>query len=142
MIYECNILALTAKWGEKHIRKQNLSTLQHLADDYDEMCVQMGLGTSISGFIYYLNSVEPDKEKDNQSNTVKVFTYHGSKGLEWPMVILFSLDKNTLEPNDFISKSLMRVREMVLEVTSRLMTILLQRIIICIFIQKLLKVEW
>lgn len=114
LIYECNIPALTAKWGDEHIRKQNLSTLQHLADDYDEMCVQMGLGTSISGFIYYLNSVEPDKEKDNQSNTVKVFTYHGSKGLEWPMVIMHGLEKDTLEPNDFISKSIMRVREMVL----------------------------
>ena len=110
----CNVPALTAKWGDEHIRKQNLSTLQHLADDYDEMCVQMGLGTSISGFIYYLNSVEPDKEKDNQSNTVKVFTYHGSKGLEWPMVIMHGLEKDTLEPNDFIDKSLMRVRELVL----------------------------
>ncbi len=115
LIYECDVPALTAKWGDEHIRKQNLSTLQHLADDYDEMCVQMGLGTSISGFIYYLNSVEPDKEKDNQSNTVKVFTYHGSKGLEWPMVILFSLDKNTLETSEFISKTIMKVREMVLE---------------------------
>ena len=115
LIYECNIPALTAKWGEEHIRKQNLSTLQHLADDYDEMCVQMGLGSSIGGFIYFLNSVEPDNEKDNQSNSVKVFTYHGSKGLEWPMVILYSLDYNSLEPNDFIPKSLMRVREIELE---------------------------
>ena len=115
LIYECNIPALTAKWGDEHIRKQNLSTLQHLADDYDEMCVQMGLGSSIGGFIYFLNSVEPDNEKDNQSNSVKVFTYHGSKGLEWPMVILYSLDYNSLEANDFISKSLMKVRERVLE---------------------------
>ena len=114
LIYECDIPALTARWGDEHIRKQNLSTLQHLADDYDEMCVQMGLGTSISGFIYYLNSVEPDKEKDNQSNTVKVFTYHGSKGLEWPMVIMHGLEKNSLEPSDFIYKSVMKVRELVL----------------------------
>ena len=114
LIYECNILALASKWGDENIRQQNLSTLQHLADDYDGMCLQMGLGTSISGFIYYLNSVEPDKEKDNHSNTVKVFTYHGSKGLEWPVVILHGLDKDSLEVNDFIRKSIMRVREMVL----------------------------
>ena len=114
LIYECNIPALTSRWGEGRIRQQNLSTLQHLADDYDEMCLQMGLGTSISGFIYYLNSVEPDKEKDNQSNTVKVFTYHGSKGLEWPVVILHGLGKDSLEVNDFIKKSLMKVRELVL----------------------------
>lgn len=112
IIYECNLPALVAKWGDLHIRQQNLSTLQHLADDYDQMCLQMGLGSSISGFIYYLNIIEPDKESDNQSNTVKVLTYHGSKGLEWPVVILNELNEDTLEDGTLIRKSFMRVREM------------------------------
>jgi ATP-dependent helicase/nuclease subunit A len=111
IIYECNLPALVAKWGDLHIRQQNLSTLQHLADDYDQMCLQMGLGSSISGFIYYLNIIEPDKESDNQSNTVKVLTYHGSKGLEWPVVILNELNVDTLEDGTLIRKSFMRVRE-------------------------------
>ena len=115
IIYECNLPALVAKWGDQHIRQQNLSTLQHLADDYDQMCLQMGLGTSISGFIYYLNTIEPDKEKDNQSDTVKVFTYHGSKGLEWPVVILNELNEDTLDDGILIKKSFMRVREVVLK---------------------------
>ena len=115
IIYECNLPALVAKWGDQHIRQQNLSTLQHLADDYDQMCLQMGLGTSISGFIYYLNTIEPDKEKDNQSDTVKVFTYHGSKGLEWPVVILNELNEDTLDDGTLIKKSFMRVREVVLK---------------------------
>ena len=112
IIYECNLPALVAKWGDLHIRQQNLSTLQHLADDYDQMCLQMGLGSSISGFIYYLSIIEPDKESDNQSNTVKVLTYHGSKGLEWPVVILNELNEDTLEDGTLIRKSFMRVREM------------------------------
>lgn len=112
LIYECNLPALTAKWGDQHIRQQNLSTLQHLADDYDQMCLQMGQGSSISGFINYLKINEPDKEKDNISDTVKVFTYHGAKGLEWPVVILHSLDNDVLEQNDFIRKNIMKVREM------------------------------
>ena len=115
LIYECNIPALTARWGDAHIRQQNLSTLQHLADDYDEMCLQMGQGSSISGFLNYLNSNEPDKEKDNMSDTVKVFTYHGAKGLEWPVVIMHGLHKDVLEQKDFIRKNFMRVREMVLK---------------------------
>lgn len=115
LIYECNIPALTARWDDTHIRQQNLSTLQHLADDYDEMCLQMGQGSSISGFLNYLNSNEPDKEKDNMSDTVKVFTYHGAKGLEWPVVIMYGLHKDVLEQKDFIRKNFMRVREMVLK---------------------------
>lgn len=114
LIYECNIPALTARWGDARIRQQNLSTLQHLADDYDEMCLQMGQGSSISGFLNYLNSNEPDKEKDNMSDTVKVFTYHGAKGLEWPVVIMHGLHKDVLEQKEFIRKNFMRVREMVL----------------------------
>ena len=115
LIYECNIPALASKWGDTRIRQQNLSTVQHLANDYDQMCLQMGLGTSINGFIYYLNSIEPDKEKDNQSDTVKVFTYHGSKGLEWPVVIMCELNQDSLNTNELIRKSLMKVREMVLQ---------------------------
>lgn len=114
LIYECNVPALTARWGDAHLRRQNLSTLQHLADDYDQMCLQMGQGSSISGFLNYLNSNEPDKEKENQSDTVKVFTYHGAKGLEWPVVIMHGLDENNLEPQSFVKKSIMKVREMVL----------------------------
>lgn len=114
LIYECNIPALTARWGDSRIRKQNLSTIQHLADDYDQMCLQMGLGTSINGFIYYLNSIEPDREKDNLSDTVKVFTYHGSKGLEWPVVVLNELNEDSLNTTTLIKKSFMRVREVVI----------------------------
>lgn len=113
LIYECDLPALTVRWGDQHIRQQNLSTVQHLADDYDQMCLQMGLGTSISGFIYYLNSVEPDKERDNKSNTVKVFTYHGSKGLEWPVVVLNELHEDALDSSELIKKSFMKVREVV-----------------------------
>ena len=114
IIYESDIPSLTARWGDAQVRRQNLSTLVHLADDYDQMCLQMGLGTSISGFIYYLNSIEPDKEKDNTSDTVKVFTYHGSKGLEWPVVIMHGLGENVLTDAEFTRKSFMKVREVVL----------------------------
>ena len=114
LIEECDILNLVAKWGDVTTRRQNLSTLKHLAEDYDEMCIQLGQGTSINGFINYLNANDPDKEKDNQSNTVKVLTYHGSKGLEWSVVILCDLHDDRLEINSFIKKTIMSVREMVL----------------------------
>lgn len=115
VIYENDIPALCAKWGDKETRYQNLSALQHLAEEYDQMCLQMGLGSSVGGFIYFLNTVEPDKEKDNLSDTVKVFTYHGAKGLEWPVVIMNELEKNSLDDDDFIKMQFMKVREVVLK---------------------------
>lgn len=118
LIYECNVLSVVERWGDPDIRKQNLSTLQHLAQDYDQMCLQMGLGASINGFIYYLYTIEPDKEKDNMSDTVKVFTYHGSKGLEWPIVIMNELDKDALDDKEFSKKQFAQVREVVCDVVS------------------------
>ena len=115
LIYECDIPSVVERWGDGYIRRQNLSTLRHLADDYDQMCLQMGLGTSINGFIYYLNTMEPDKEKDNMSDTVKVLTYHGSKGLEWPVVIMSELGTDSLLDKDFSKKQFASVREMVSE---------------------------
>lgn len=115
VVYKSNAPTLVARWGDEQIRRQNLSTLIRLAEDYDHMCQQMGLGASISGLIYYLDSIEPDKEKDNRSNTVKVFTYHSSKGLEWPLVIMADLNKDTLNDADFTKKTFMRVREVALE---------------------------
>ena len=113
VIYRSDIPALVERWGDGHLRRQNLATLQCLAQEYDRMCLQMGMGTSVSGFIYYLNSNEPDKAKDNRSNTVKVLTYHGSKGLEWPVVIMTDLDENPLDDNALTKKQFMSVREVV-----------------------------
>lgn len=111
LIYECDIPALADRWSDGDIRRQNLSTLRQLAADYDQRCLQMGLGASVTGFIYFLNSTEPDKSPDNHSNTVKVLTYHGSKGLEWSTVILSSLSNNALDDSDCIKKSFMKVLE-------------------------------
>ena len=115
LTYICDLPALVARWGDVPARRQNLSSLQKLAEDYDQMCLQLGLGSSINGFIYYLNTIEPDAEKDNMSDTVKVFTYHGSKGLEWPVVIMHELDNDGLEDNDFAKKHFAGVREVISE---------------------------
>jgi ATP-dependent helicase/nuclease subunit A len=76
------------KWGDALIRQQNLNTIIDVAKRYDDECLQNGRGTSIAGFINYLNSNEDKPEPDNVSNTIKVMTYHKSKGLEWPIVFL------------------------------------------------------
>ena len=59
----------------------------------------MNLG---SGLIGFLNFVESNKEYNVQAantnrDAVNIMTYHKSKGLEWPMVILSDLNKNPLD---------------------------------------------
>ena len=88
---ELDLDNIVEKWGDATQRRHNLSTVVNMAKAYDEMCRQMGLGSSILGFINYLTITKPENKTDNAADTVKVLTYHRSKGLEWPVVILYQL---------------------------------------------------
>ena len=90
---ELDLDNIVEKWGDATQRKHNLSTVINIAKAYDDMCCQMGLGSSITGFINFLTITKPENKTDNAANTVKVLTYHRAKGLEWPVVILYQLWK-------------------------------------------------
>lgn len=109
IIAELNLVEIVKKWGEGPTRIQNLYTFENIAKQYDEHCVQLGLGSTIGGFLQYLKTIEMDTPADNISNTVKVLTYHKSKGLEWPVVILTSLEKNSLDTQSLITKQYLSV---------------------------------
>ena len=112
IIYGLALPELVAKWGDVDNRRQNLQTLCALARKYDEHCLQMGIGASIGGLLTYLSYAEIENKIDNAANAVKVLTYHKSKGLEWPYVILSSLGNDSLEVNDFTKKNFWGIHEL------------------------------
>ena len=104
VIDELDLRGLCAKWGESSNRQANLDTLQAQAREYDNHCIQLGLGSSIGGYIDYVTGLQIPPKADNSSDGVKVMTYHGSKGLEWRMVILYSTWKDPLFVNVMIPR--------------------------------------
>ena len=112
IVYGLDLPEVVAKWGDADNRRQNLHTLCALAKEYDEHCLQMGIGASIGGLLTYLSYAEIDSKIDNASEAVKVLTYHKSKGLEWYYVILSSLSHNSLDVNSFIKKNFWGVHEL------------------------------
>lgn len=112
IIYGLALPDLVAKWGDVDNRRQNLQTLCLLAKKYDEHCLQMGIGASIGGLLTYLSYAEIDSKIDNAANAVKVLTYHKSKGLEWPYVILSSLEDDSLEIKTFCRKNFWGIHEL------------------------------
>ena len=80
IIHGLNLSKYCGCWGESESRSKVLDAIVRLAREYDESA-DATLGGFLSSF--------PEKiEINTNPEGVKVKTYHKSKGLEWPMVIL------------------------------------------------------
>ena len=96
---------LVARWGNAEIRQDNLDTLIEQAIAYEQSTANSAESATVAGFINYMEEVEIQSELDQSADGVKVATYHKSKGLQWKIVILNSLDDNELELANFVKKN-------------------------------------
>ncbi len=96
---------VVAKWGNAEIRQDNLDTLIEQAIAYEQSTANSAESATVAGFLDYMEEVEIQSELDQSAEGVKVATYHKSKGLQWKIVILNSLDDNELELADFVKKN-------------------------------------
>ena len=96
---------IVAKWGNAEIRQDNLDTLIEQAIAYEQSTANSAESATVAGFINYMEEVEIQSELDQGAEGVKVATYHKSKGLQWKIVILNSLDDNELELANFVKKN-------------------------------------
>lgn len=83
--------------GRSAQRLDNLEALRGLARQYEARCATRRAAATSSGLVLYLREIASDA-KDGQAHeagadAVHVLTYHASKGLEWPVVILADLDR-------------------------------------------------
>ena len=80
-------------WGDVAARLDDLEALRGFARTYEASCASSGAPATPSGLVLALAADEPRRPKSLQSNAVKVMTYHGAKGLEWPLVVLTGLNR-------------------------------------------------
>ncbi len=96
VIARLNIPRLIGRFGDEQKVYANLEKLRSLVDEYTQSASGNNLGSDPSGFVNFLDHLA-EEETDNQSVTksrdaVNVLTYHGAKGLEWPLVVCMDLD--------------------------------------------------
>lgn len=95
---------LVLGWPGPEQRSGNLDALRALADHYEETCRVTGAAASLAGMLHYFDQAREarwdgsemratDEQHFSQGpGAVVLCTYHRAKGLEWPVVILSSLD--------------------------------------------------
>ena len=74
----------------------NLDRLVHLARNYTNAEAAFGRAVTATGFLTRLQELSDageDRIRPIAANAVQICTYHAAKGLEWPMVILYQLNK-------------------------------------------------
>ncbi|MBI4977378.1 MAG: UvrD-helicase domain-containing protein [Spirochaetes bacterium] len=77
--------------------RASLDRLLQFAREYEDHAVQEGRSVTVPGLLSYLDDMADegnDTLTDAGTDAVRILTYHGSKGLEWPMVVLYDLDND------------------------------------------------
>ena len=86
-------LRACARWGDAGQRLANVDTLCALALQYEEACRIRHESCTHAGCIAWLMADDDRGQAPSAAgNAVQVRTYHAAKGLEWPVVVLTSLD--------------------------------------------------
>ncbi|MDT7042537.1 UvrD-helicase domain-containing protein [Candidatus Nitronereus thalassa] len=86
------------KWGDPAQRCSNLDSILRHAREYEEIAFDSGQAATLRGFILYLEELAGDKldlrYPPQGHDAVTLMTYHSSKGLEWPVVVLSGLNSD------------------------------------------------
>lgn len=102
-----DLAALCARWPDAVQRLANLDALRALTAEYEARCVEVAEGASVAGLLrffaevaapIYLRGEEVCADAQAEArgdHAVTILTYHRSKGLEWPVVVLASLDRES-----------------------------------------------
>ena len=95
---ESHVAQLVAQWSntphEANNRLANVQALVEQGKTYEDECIVAKRPATVSGMLRWLEAAaeaEDDGRASSADNAVTVLTYHGSKGLEWPVVVLSAL---------------------------------------------------
>jgi ATP-dependent exoDNAse (exonuclease V) beta subunit len=94
---ELDLRRIIATWGNTSQRLDNVDVIRKFSIQYENACNRLHTAASLGGFLLWLNELA-ERELDTQSSgesakAVNILTYHKSKGLEYPIVILGSLEQ-------------------------------------------------
>ncbi|MDP9883158.1 ATP-dependent exoDNAse (exonuclease V) beta subunit [Sinomonas atrocyanea] len=84
---------LIAGWSAPERRLRNLDAFRGAVELYYERCRALREPATLRGFLDFFASDEHESAENSGPDVVNVLTYHRAKGLEWPVVVMESLDR-------------------------------------------------
>ena len=104
LIIEMDLYNVVKSWPDSDNSVNTFHTAISIAQAYEDHCIQMSLPCTIYGFIDYITTIKA--KAAGMSDGVQLFTYHGSKGLQWKTVILMSLEDDILDENNLVGRGI------------------------------------
>jgi ATP-dependent exoDNAse (exonuclease V) beta subunit len=100
LLIEANLVEIARRWGDAGDRTEALDALRRLSRVYEAECANLRKAATLSGLTLYLEHADAKLPESKDRDAISVLTYHKAKGLEWPFVVLTSLE-NVRPPNPF-----------------------------------------
>ena len=105
LVIELDLYALVQSWENAQTEEANLQAFIELARKYEDVSTQLAKPATVTGFIDFFTN-QKQKGALNEDG-VRLFTYHKSKGLEWKVVILMSLNDDAAKETDIAMQSML-----------------------------------
>ncbi len=100
LVIELDLINRCQKWGKAEQRERTLQAIIEDARAFDANAETLGEASSIEHYLDHLDNEGVTVKAGFFQDGVHVMTYHKSKGLQWNIVILCSLDDDSLNENN------------------------------------------
>jgi ATP-dependent exoDNAse (exonuclease V) beta subunit len=105
LVIELDLYSLVQSWENAQAEETNLQVLIDLARKYEDYATKLAQPATVAGFIEFFT----DQKQDGAANEdgIRLYTYHKSKGLEWKVVIMLSLDNDAADATKIATRSML-----------------------------------
>lgn len=105
LIIELDLYSLVQGWENAQAEETNLQVFIDLARKYEDHATELAQPATVVGFIDFFTNQKQNGAANEDG--VRLFTYHKSKGLEWKVVILLSLEKDAADATNIATSSML-----------------------------------
>ena len=105
LVIELDLYALVHSWENALAEETNLQVLIDLAKKYEDAATKLARPATVAGFIDFFTNQQQQGAANDEG--VRLYTYHKSKGLEWKVVIMLSLDNDAADATKTATRSML-----------------------------------